>query len=419
MRRHLHSCIKTKRRGRGTTIGWSCRGWRPALGKWVTLSAYLREVLAGDYTSAASPDDFHGDYLVERANPPEGKPADPAPVSGFARQLPARRRLDTAWSLTALNRALGGNAEAPDGESVEARLTKLEDQLESEPIPPVDELIKVQDEAAAALARRLTARGQPGNPGYLVLNPCSFNRRVALELGGLAGPIPQGGPVKASQFNDGVGRIVVEVPALGFAWFPREGPPGPTPSPGRLRMADERCVRNEYFEAEIDPATGGLRAIRDPRMRGNRLGQQMVFNPGSAAYVQEIRVTSTGPALGEIISEGVLIDAKEEVLGAFRQRFRAWAGRPLLEMRIDLKLTQPAKGYPWHAYYGARFAWRDEQASLTARRSRHIVYDQPHAAGDARLSGTAQRRPKHGDIPRRPAVPPTSRQPNARRDSIR
>ena len=89
----------------------------------------------------------------------------------------------------------------------------------------------------------------------------------------------------------------------------------------------------------------------------------MVFNPGSTAHVQQIRTTSTGPALGEIISEGVLIDAKDEVLGAVRQRFRAWVGRPLLEMRIEFKLTQPPKGYPWHAYYGARFAWRDEQAA--------------------------------------------------------
>ena len=52
----------------------------------------------------------------------------------------------------------------------------------------MEELIKAQDQAAAALARRLTARGQPDNPGYLVLNPCSFNRRVALELGGAVRP---------------------------------------------------------------------------------------------------------------------------------------------------------------------------------------------------------------------------------------
>ncbi len=60
----------------------------------------------------------------------------------------------------------------------------------------------------------------------------------------------------------------------------------------------------------------------------------------------------------------MLIDSKDEVLASFRQRFRAWIGRPLLEMRIDFKVVQPPKGYPWHGYYGARFAWRDETAVL-------------------------------------------------------
>ena len=347
----------------------------PVLGKWFTLSAYLGDVLAGDYTSASSADDFHGDYLVERANPPEGQPVGPErrePISGFARQVRARRMLDTAWGLAALNRGLGGQSgQGATGDSrsesptlTDDELARLEDRLEGEATPPMEELTRAQDQAAAALAKRLTARGQPNNPGYILLNPCSFNRRVALELGGVSALIPQGGPVKASQFNDGVGRVVVEVPALGFAWFPREGPAGPPPTPGRMRLADERCVRNEYFEAEIDPATGGLRAIRDPRTRVNRLGQQIVFNPGSTVHVQQIRTTSTGPALGEIISEGVLVDAKDEVLASFRQRFRAWAGRPLLEIRIDFKLVHQPKGYPWHAYYGARFAWRDEKAAL-------------------------------------------------------
>ena len=41
----------------------------------------------------------------------------------------------------------------------------------------------------------------------------------------------------------------------------------------------------------------------------------------------EVRVTSAGPALGEIISEGALMDDQEKVLATFRQRFRAgWAG---------------------------------------------------------------------------------------------
>jgi hypothetical protein len=124
-------------------------------------------------------------------------------------------------------------------------------------------------------------------------------------------------------------------------------------------------VRNEFFEAEVDAQTGGLRAIRDLRTRVNRVGQQLVFQPGSTMRVQAIKTTSTGPALGELVTEGVLVDPQEQVLARFRQRFRAWIGRPLLELRVELEPAEPPEGYPWHAYYGARFAWRDEGAGLS------------------------------------------------------
>jgi hypothetical protein len=78
----------------------------------------------------------------------------------------------------------------------------------------------------------------------------------------------------------------------------------------------------------------------------------------------QIKVTSTGPALGEIVSEGQLIGEKDQVLATFRQRLRAWLGRPLLEMRIEITPVQPPAGYGWHAYFGSRFAWRDERAAL-------------------------------------------------------
>ena len=48
------------------------------------------------------------------------------------------------------------------------------------------------------------------------------------------------------------------------------------------------------------------------------------------------RSTSAGPALGEIVSEGALLGEQDQVLATFRQRLRAWLGRPLLEMRIEI-----------------------------------------------------------------------------------
>jgi hypothetical protein len=107
-----------------------------------------------------------------------------------------------------------------------------------------------------------------------------------------------------------------------------------------------------------------LVSIRDHRSRTNRLSQQLVYNPGSTMRGQKVTVTSAGPALGEIVSEGVLVDDHGADLATFRQRFRAWLGRPILEAQIEIIPQHQPAGYPWHAYYGCRFAWRDERAHL-------------------------------------------------------
>jgi hypothetical protein len=352
----------------------------PVLGQWTPLSRFFGEAMAGEYASTAAADEFHSDYLEERTNYwkeaggrllEDGQKVHPSayllhpsdgPISAFARHLRLRRRVDTAWSLAGMYRGLGPTPDAAAAEPViEKRLADLEEQIE---LGQAADLPAVEQQVAERLADRLLARAPGDEPGFLVLNPCSFARRVVLELDDVPEPLPLTGPLKAGQFADGKAQLVVEVPALGFAWFPRHGPPG-TPHPkGKLKLADKTMLRNEFFEAEVDQLTGGLRAIRDHRTRINRLGQQLVFNPGSKPRVKEISVTSSGPALGEIIAEGELLDDHDQVLATFRQRFRAWLGRPLLEMRIEIIPENPPQGYPWHSYYGARFAWRDERGLL-------------------------------------------------------
>lgn len=323
----------------------------PVLGRRVTLSGYFSEVVAGDYTQPASPDEFHSDYLSDRSG--SASATRETAISGFVEQLRQRRKLDAAWTFAAILRSLGGQVPFLD------QLTEAEDRFEATGQVAADP----HQDAAAALAQRLVARGQPGNAGWLLLNPCSFTRRVAVELTGLTGPIPGGGPVKACQIDGDVARLVVEVPPFGFAWVPRT-PAAGTPLSTKLRLADERAVRNEFFEAEIDPQTGGLKTVRDTRQRIGRVGQQLVWNPGSVMEATSVQVTSNGSALGEIVTEGVLRDEKGDQLATFRQRFRAWLGRPLLEVRIELVPTQPIDGYAWHSYFGCRFAWREEAATL-------------------------------------------------------
>jgi alpha-mannosidase len=355
----------------------------PVLGRWTTLSGYFNEVLTGDYTSPVSPDEFHGDYLLERTTAIADSSDQSAfriphsaiqtfPISDFATQLRGRRKLDAAWTFMALLRSLGGQVEPQEGVPFVEYLSGLEDRYESQTQYgaqlATDQVQVAMDQAAAALARRLAARGQPGSSGYLILNPCSFIRRVALELPGFTAAVPAGGPIKACQLDGDTARLVVHLEALGFAWVPMPSACVANASGSsvqtRMRLADERCIRNEFFEAEIDTQTGGLRAVRDLRTRINRLGAMLVYNPGSSMRASSIQVTSAGAALGEIVSEGTLHDEQGELLATFRQRFRAWLGRPLLEMRIDLRPIKPPEGYPWHGYYAARFAWRDESAAL-------------------------------------------------------
>ena len=352
----------------------------PIFGQWEIMSRFLTEVPPGEYAPALSADEFHYDYLSERVhqkNPSESGatenpstvagPAAHLPVSGFARHLRLRRRLDTCWTLAAIHRGLVGRT---DPQRLEPTLSELEDQVERSGTTPGDStalnarLTELETQVAGTLTARLQARAATEEPGYLLLNQCSFIRRIALELDGADQPLPIAGPVKACQIDGDKLRLVVDVPALGFTWIPRSGPKGTPPQPLRVKMADEKHVRNEFFEAEIDPVSGGLRGIQDHRTNLNRLAQRLVFNPagGGAMRAAQIKVTSTGPALGEVVSEGAIYGEQDQVLAKFRQRFRAWLGRPLLELRIEIFPEQPAAGYPWHAYYGARFAWRDERA---------------------------------------------------------
>ncbi len=336
----------------------------PVLGEFTSLARYFTDATSGDYIGVQPADEFFADYLDDRVT--NQKRA--TPVSGFAQHLRLRRRLDSTGTLAALHRAVTPNP-GPDEIPLTQELGEVERAIEVSGVNlPVDstvdrdQLIPLEAAWAKKLAERLQTRSAEGQPGLLVLNPCGFTRRVTLEVNGFRGAIAVEDPVKAAEFDGDRARLVVEVPPLGFAWVPRAGTAS-LPRP-RMKLAEGLTVRNEFFECDIDATTGGIRSFRDMRSRLTRFGQQLVYNPGSTMVAREISVTNAGAALGEIVSSGELISERDEVLATFRQRFRAWLGRPVLEMRIEWEVKHQPSGYPWHAYYGARFGWRDERAVL-------------------------------------------------------
>ena len=245
---------------------------------------------------------------------------------------------------------------APPGEKDAELLKQLEvaeREVEVGREPTSSGLDKLEQSFAALLADRIQVKSPPNQPGVLVFNPCNFTRRVALELPEFGGPIPIEGPVKAGEFNGPSARLVVEVPSLGYTWIPRGNTSHPPPKP-RIKTAENGTVRNEFVEADFDPATGSLRAVRDLRTRTNRIGMQLVFNPGSRTKPKAVTVTNSGTAMGEVVCDGEIVDEHDKLLCRFRQRLRAWIGRPVLEVRIELDPVHQPTGYPWHAYYAAR-----------------------------------------------------------------
>jgi len=351
-------------RGEEPAVGYSelsaLADLAPAVGEFVGTHRYLEEHNYGDYLGSTTADDYFSDALDDRTT--TRKRSDP--VSGFAKHLRLRRRLDTAFTLTALHRML--TAPTPADLALQEALSTYETAIETAGADGPGEpegLAASEAHAVERLAARLQGSAAANVPGYLIFNPCAYTRRAALEIADFGGQIPMTDPVKAAQFDGKSAKLVVEIPSLGFAWIP-SGRPGTPAAKPKLKTAEGTIVRNEFFEAEVDPTTGGLRAFRDMRTRLNRLGMVPIWNPGSTCKATGVTITSSGAALGEITSTGDIHDDQGVLLATFTQRLRAWMGRPALEVLVTFDVKQQAVGYPWHGYFGTRFGRRDERAVL-------------------------------------------------------
>jgi alpha-mannosidase len=145
-------------------------------------------------------------------------------------------------------------------------------------------------------------------------------------------------------------------------------------------------LRNEFFEVHLNETTGGIAQIKGYGRSPNRLSQQLNYRfsrertvtvgegeraEQTKSHYAEMRqnsseTTCAGPALGEIVATGEIVDQTTgTALAGFRQTVRVWRGRPIVEIDVALDIRQMPDAEPWHNYFAARFAWHDETASLT------------------------------------------------------
>jgi alpha-mannosidase len=358
----------------------------PVLGRFVTFDDYFQHTDNPGRMTSFEQREYLSPFLLQAVAKRE-----PNPVSRFRDHFLRRAQFDAASWYHRVAAALVGNhvddatlssvekiveQAGPDASTEESEAEDVQRQLDEFHAANVQSLSKIILQSAGK------------GSGYLVLNPLSFNRRVVVDLPDAANPPVAEGVIKAVQFDEHRKSVVVDVPGSGFAWIaiPDEAMP---PKVSKVPIAEHGLLQNEFFQVHISETTGGLSQFKEHGRSPNRLSQQLAFrfpneqtlevNKGEEGeepkerrtYYSEMRchsleVTSDGPAMGEIVTKGDLIDQQnDQRLAGFRQVFRVWRGKPTLEIEIEIDVATKPEGNPWTSYYGCRFAWNDSTASLT------------------------------------------------------
>ncbi|MGI8980223.1 MAG: hypothetical protein ACR2FY_13440 [Pirellulaceae bacterium] len=348
-----------------------------AMGKFVTVDEYFAQTDLPGHLDRYEADRYKSPYLKQAVI---RKSDDP--ISTSVRYWQRQAKLRAAESLETLATLVTGKL--PVGWPSQAVPEKNMDGLgrPSYEEAATDEGLQSRLDAAAANWAGCLAGGKSGgNTGLLVLNPNGYVRRMALETTELAVPPLAEKPIYAADSSSGSTQVVVDVPPLGYVFIPSDGRGKRDSKP--LLLAEDNTLRNEFFEAVINPTTGTLAAMHDYKARGNRMSQQLALRmpgpkqkPGdtyrdpdetarySVMAADSVEITAATTALGEITTRGRLVDMEGQKLAGFVQKYRVWRGSRVLTVDIELDPVEEPKADPWNSYVCCRFAWGDETSEL-------------------------------------------------------
>jgi alpha-mannosidase len=338
-----------------------------ALGKFVTVEQYFRDTDSPGQIDRFEADRYRSPYLKQAVI---RKHDDP--ISTQVNYWRRTAAVTAAQAMDTLATLVTGNCL----DAVEQPGAIAEETVD------VDAKIAAQVEAATnRLQASLTGGQTTSQPGALVLNPCSYVRRLGVEVPELKSLPPADKPLYAADEHNDRKGVVIDVPPLGFAFIPGNGTPRRDRKP--LALAEDTVLRNEFFEAIINPTTGTLTAIHEYGTRGNRLSQQLAIRmpgpkqkPGdsyrdpdetalySVMAADSVEITSASTAMGEIVARGRLVDLHGKSLCGFQQTYRVWRGSRVLQIEIELDPQMEPKADPWNSYYCLRWAWADEAADM-------------------------------------------------------
>ena len=302
------------------------------------------------------------------------------------------------------------------------------------------------DEAAAALDRREPVwaasagagdrrrRRRRAGPATWCSTRSGSPRRAAVLLPDAAADLRPEGPLRAAQFTEEGVWAVVDLPAFGYAWVPRETDPAAPAAPlGTRSRSATGCFATSRSSVEIDPATGGIRGLQGRRReapRGSassssidgpdRARRQAALASRMRVRVVRGRVRRAGPGAGGHDAgrsstprrpAARLVPAAIPALDRPadpRDRDHPGGPRPALARR------RIAGADPWASYLACRWAWPDPSSML--RRTCLLApelteADRPETPDAIDIS---TRRAADRPALRRPGPPPQARHADAR-----
>ena len=338
----------------------------PVLGKFMLLDDFFAHTDMPGRLSKFEPDQYRTPYL-KQAIVRGHRDA----ISAFVREHTNRAETAAVEAVGMLGDLMGCGPPARHGSVMSA-------EPGGGTYPPHDETI---GDAVERLASALPQSDGQVATRYLVVNPLSFKRQVGLRLAENDPPPAITGPVVAAGTSGSQGFAMVEVPAVGFAWF-EPGAAAAAPSRDKPIAVDNK-LSNEFFDLSVSRKTGGIQSIYDYGHRGNQLSQQIAFRlpaaapePGTAWHdpnddaqystmrADSVEVTAASSVFGEITSRGRLVDNEDRCLAAFVQRTQVWAASRVITVEIELDELVDPRADPWNSYFAVRFAWPDATAQL-------------------------------------------------------
>ncbi|MBC7965140.1 MAG: hypothetical protein H7Z17_04360, partial [Fuerstia sp.] len=330
-----------------------------------------------------------------------------APVSGPARLRLYQQRVESLRTLFAMTRLVKAEA---DVDAMNAQFTQIESQLAELELQQVDtsKMLSAKDAAlnaaSAAINAQLSSVSEllisalrsriPQQPaeirGLFIANTIPFGRVVDVVWPESWKRPAASNTIELAERTGNRERLLVKLPPGGFTWLveSRSGQPPQSilePIYREPPLAESLTLRNRHFEVTLSDRSGGIAAVTYHQQRGNRLSQHACFryereqtlpDDGSGevrkfsyatAHLTQHRVLHAGTVFASIETTAELRSPVDgSTLAIVRQITSIDRAQPRIHVTLIFdRLDTRVKGNPWLTYFGCRFAWDNEAASVT------------------------------------------------------